>query len=366
VKNGFPLSAACQYYLRYSGIPIFGTNDDSYRALHHQNGSLKAAGEIIHVPHLADSLELIAEHGAQEFYSGTLARKITDYLGERDGSLTRADLANYAAIVRDSLQIRMADWTISTNPPPAIGGAVLAAMLSELDRHPIDKWSNRSTGQLLNVYRAVLGYRRDCLDFSRDLAADVNKLLALTRNGALMQSASTVHTSATDGHGLACAITASSGYGSGEMPIGTGLWLNNCLGEIDLNRHGLSAGPAGERLLSNMAPTTARNGSRALAIGTPGASRITTALCQTLVNFVHQGMSLADAVEHPRVHLEYCGDREKISFERGMPVAPGIEAECFEELNMYFGGVGAVLFDGDNGFRVAADPRRVGGVFVLD
>jgi gamma-glutamyltranspeptidase/glutathione hydrolase len=149
------------------------------------------------------------------------------------------------------------------------------------------------------------------------------------------------------------------------MPAGTGLWLNNCLGELELNRRGLLAGPPGARLPSNMAPTVARNSQRVLAAGSPGADRITTALHQFLTGFAMMNMSLAEAVEHPRLHLEVRGPEPVIAFEPGLdlPDTPfGLRA--FPQKGMYFGGVAAALFDPASGFQVAADPRRAGGTCI--
>ena len=80
---------------------------------------------------------------------------------------------------------------------------------------------------------------------------------------ALRGSSSTAHISAVDDDGNACAITMSSGYGAGLCIPGTGILLNNSLGEVELNRHGLHALPPGTRLASNMAPTTGRAAGRA-------------------------------------------------------------------------------------------------------
>jgi gamma-glutamyltranspeptidase/glutathione hydrolase len=178
-------------------------------------------------------------------------------------------------------------------------------------------------------------------------------------------SASTVHTSVVDDSGLACAITASSGYGAGEMPPGTGLWLNNCLGELELNRKGLDAGPPGVRLPSNMAPGVARSDKQLVAIGSPGADRITTALHQFLINFIQIGLPLKEAVAHPRAHLEISDEGLNLAVEPGLELPElGIPVTRYPEIGMYFGGVGAALFDTRSGFEVAADPRREGGTFV--
>jgi gamma-glutamyltranspeptidase/glutathione hydrolase len=131
-------------------------------------------------------------------------------------------------------------------------------MLLAFDRHPVSRWDDASLRFLLQVQQTALSYRKRELDLSEDVPRDTARLIELARTGELLSqwsSGSTVHTSVVDNHGLACAITASSGYGSGEMPAGTGLWLNNCLGELELNRKGFAAGPPGKRLPSNMAPS---------------------------------------------------------------------------------------------------------------
>jgi gamma-glutamyltranspeptidase/glutathione hydrolase len=134
------------------------------------------------------------------------------------------------------------------------------------------------------------------------------------------------------GDHLACAITASSGYGSGDMPNGTGLWLNNCLGELELNQFGLAATPPGRRLPSNMAPSVARSTEAVLAIGSPGADRITTALHQFFVNFAQLGLDLNDAVAHPRMHLKLVGDESTLAVEPGLDIpAIDIDITRYEE-----------------------------------
>jgi len=98
------------------------------------------------------------------------------------------------------------------------------------------------------------------------------------------RSPSTVHTSAVDDTGLACSITVSAGYGSGAVIPGYGFGLNNSLGELELTTEGLHALPTGQRLLSNMAPTVGRsNDGEVLAIGSPGADRITSAIATVLL-----------------------------------------------------------------------------------
>ncbi len=366
--DGFPLPAACHYYLCYSDPVIFGRSADARRALHDGGGALLAPGAAVVVPYLAESLAAIASGGARVFYEGELAGAITDHVLDGGGALTRADLAQYAAVERPALTAELHGWQIATNPPPAIGGAVLAAMLLACADLPSPRWDRASLERLIRVQRACLDYRQRRFDAGTDPGLAAQGLIAKARDGRLLgrwTSASTVHTSAVDDAGLACSITASSGYGSGEMPAGTGLWLNNGLGEIELMGDGRAAGAPGTRLPSNMAPSVARRADAVLAIGSPGADRITSAIHQVLVNALELGMPLADAISHPRLHVDTSGTSDRLVAEPGLDIPDtDLPLTEFPGLNMYFGGVGAALADGAGGFDVASDPRREGGTAV--
>ena len=368
VRSGFPLPAACHYYLGYSGELIFSRSEDGYAALHDQGGMLHDRGSPIHVPHLANSLAAIADRGAAVFYTGELAEAISSHVRKGGGALTMDDLAAYEAIERPALVADIDDWHIATNPPPAVGGAVLTAMLLACgDLHASD-WDSRSLDRLIRVQRACLDFRRDRLDVAEDVGSEAAGLIRAAKRGQLLSqwsSSSTVHTSAVDDAGFGCAVTASSGYGSGEMPDGTGLWLNNGLGEIELNRRDVDAREPGERLPSNMSPTVARSTDGVMAIGSPGADRITTAMHQVLVNALQFGMSLQEAIAHPRVHVDTSGDADRLCAEPGLDMpALDLPLHAFSDINMYFGGVSVASFDRNSGFDVAADPRREGGVFL--
>ena len=367
-RQGFPLSSACHHYLQYSAEPIFSRSTDGYRALHDSEGNLLPAGSPIIVPHLANSLEQISAEGSRTYYKGDLAKRITGHVQENGGLLTADDMKRYEPVVRDALKVDIGGWTVATNPSPAVGGAVLAAMLLAFRETDFARWNTDALLHLINVQNAALRFRTDVLDVSDDVARDIDTLLAEVQSGNLVSryaSASTVHTSAVDEHGLGCAITASSGYGSGEMPDGTGLWLNNCMGELELNRDGLDAGPVGARLPSNMAPSVARSGNAVLAVGSPGADRITTALHQFLINFVQMGMSLEDSVSQSRMHLEVRGPEPVLAIEPGLDLPEvSIKINPYPEKGMYFGGVGVALHDPEHGFGVAADPRREGGTYT--
>ncbi|MCG8369063.1 MAG: gamma-glutamyltransferase family protein [Proteobacteria bacterium] len=369
-RNGFPLSGACRYYLGYSGDVIFGRSEDGYRALHRDDGSLIDAGDTVHIPQLADSLQAIADDGARVFYEGEIAQAIADHCRAGEGMLTLEDLTSYRAVTRAPLMTAIGDWRLASNPPPAVGGSMLTAMLLACADLDIARWDAASLRRLIRSQRACLDFRQRHLDLADDVGAEAAKLVAMAHNGSLLTrwtSASTVHTSVVDDSGNGCAVTASSGYGSGEMPAGTGLWLNNCLGEIELNRRGLDAGPSGERLPSNMAPSVARREGAVLAVGSPGADRITTALQQFLINYTQLGLPLSEAISHPRVHVDTSGEFAQLMAEPGLDLPEvDLPVTVFPQIIMYFGGVGAAVYDDRAGFDVAADPRREGGVFNPD
>jgi gamma-glutamyltranspeptidase/glutathione hydrolase len=306
--------------------------------------------------------------GAADFYTGELGRAMARFVQQHGGRLSETDLAHYEVVQRSSLVSRVGDWEIATNPPPAIGGAALSAMLQLMSRSGARVWDQEGLNRLIDVQRAVLGYRRARLDLSDDLDADTEYLLRAAGAGdldPLVEAGSTCHTSAVDSDGLACSITMSAGYGAGEMPPGTGVWLNNCVGELELNKRGMEPGPPGDRLPSNMAPTTGvSTAGEVLAIGSPGADRITTAILQTLINRLQLGMSLADAVRHPRLHIEFTGQEYRVACEAGLEVSADQPTRQFPGLSMFFGGVGAVSWTPACGFEVAADPRRTGGTWA--
>lgn len=362
-RTGFHLGAAAASYLVLTMDNIFGWDPETYAALTNDRGEMYVAGDRITLPELADTLELIAQRGWREAYTGEIGRALAADQAARGGLITEEDLAAYEAVVRTPLRLSAGEWDIATNPPPSVGGPMLAVMLGELVARGGMTWTD-----VIEVQRHVLTYRTDVHDFSANLEDDGYRMLEeVQRYGlaALPTSSSTAHVSAVDSDGTACAITASSGYGSGATVPGTGLVLNNCLGEPELNRLGLHALPPGTRLASNMAPSTGRSADgRTMAIGTPGADRITTALMQVLARHCLLGVEIGEAIERTRAHVRVVrGEATRVDYERDPALAaaiaelglPGMEHENHA---MYFGGVGAALRSSTGVLSAAGDPRR--------
>ncbi|MEO1582262.1 MAG: gamma-glutamyltransferase [Pseudomonadota bacterium] len=364
-REGFPLPKACRYYLEYSGTSVFGRSDIGFSALHPDGERLAQAGERIVVEGLANTLETLADEGVASFYRGDIGRAIVQHVQAHGGYMTPQDLESFSPVVYPASEYQVGEWALALPPPPSIGGSVLGAMLQLVARgiDPVE-----------SMYRC-LRYRREHMDFAEDLPAATEALLDSTLEHELARfaSANTVHTSAADTDGLACAITASAGYGCGEIPDGTGLWLNNCLGEIELNRRGFGARPAGATLPTNMAPAAARFEQDTLAIGTPGADRITSAMLQTLSAFMVGGASLVDAIAAPRWHVEMTLEPDTTGYTAILHTEPGVRAAApsgalehtHSAAGMYFGGVSAAQTNSRSLSAVAvADPRRVGGTTI--
>lgn len=369
-RNGFPLSRASHTWLGYSHREIFGWQPESAAVIHDRHGELLPPGSIIHVPGLADSLAELARDGPASFYAGRLGRAIASCVDAGGGLLGEADRLAYRALRCRPVSCELDGWTVALPAPPAVGGTVLAAMLARLGDRLGHSWTAEAVAALAVAQREVFEY----LEGQAPGEAPEAWLAALlgwarTGPGATVghRSPSTVHVSAVDAQGLACAITASSGYGSGVLVPGAGIWLNNCLGELELNPQGFHALAPGERMVSNMAPAVARRPDGAvLALGSPGAERITTALLQVLLNFVRLGRSLEEALAAPRLHVERGPDGWRAAVEPGLPLER-LDMPCreFDALSMFFGGAGAVLHDAAGELTAAADPRRQGAALVM-
>jgi gamma-glutamyltranspeptidase/glutathione hydrolase len=176
----------------------------------------------------------------------------------------------------------------------------------------------------------------------------------------------TTHLSVLDADGRACSVTCTNGEGAGVVVPGTGIHLNNIMGEEDLSPLGFFHAPPGLRMPSMMAPTVVLgvDGEVELAVGSAGSSRIRSAILQTIVGVVDRRLRAEEAILAPRVHVE----SGVVYAEPGIDVGPlraaGRQVVPFRARNLYFGGVQAVERDPRTGeVTGAGDPRR-GGVAV--
>jgi gamma-glutamyltranspeptidase/glutathione hydrolase len=349
----FPRTSA--YYVTATWNEIWAGFEPA-RALFAPAGALLREGELLVQAELAETLEMVARQGPDVFYSGEVAQAITDTLQKEGGFLSVADLSNYEVQVREPIVAEAFRWMVASNPPPAVGGAVLThilALLAETDlTDPVARLS-----AIVEAQRAAAGYRSERYVDPGDVAGALKE--ALDRLQRAGESGSTTHASAAGSDGYVCSLTESSGYCSGVI-VG-GVLLNNTLGEEELNPLGLHRLPPGSRCHSNMAPTIATGDGRIVGIGSPGAGRICGAIAQTLVRLAVDGDSLAEAVAAPRAHLDLRPKGERLCYEPGLPGEElGYVTRPYDAPHMFFGGVQVASVDDNGNVDAAHDPRRSG------
>jgi gamma-glutamyltranspeptidase / glutathione hydrolase len=350
-RKGVALNAQQAYIAKILGDLLCSTKQCA--SLWSPGGRALREGDVLRDPDLAEAIERLAAQGPAPFYTGEIAAAVCDLLAPLGGSIDPEQLAAYEAIEREPLSIAFRDREVLTNPPPAAGGALLAYALVQLDRAGPGPPSVR---QLIDAMEAAQSQRTP--EFMEGLGEP--GFLQRFRSSRL---GATTHISVIDEQGMACGVTCTNGEGSGIVVPGTGIHLNNVMGEQDLSPLGFHRHPAGRRMPSMMAPTVVRRGGEVeLVLGSAGSNRIRSALLQTILGVVDGDLSVAEAVGAPRAHVE----DGVIYHEPGIDMR-GVGGEdreivCFHDLNLFFGGVQAVRRR-EGAISGAGDPRR-GGVAV--
>jgi gamma-glutamyltranspeptidase/glutathione hydrolase len=308
------------------------------RELYAPEGRTLREGDAFRFPDLAEALERFGAEGAEPFYRGEVAAALSEFTVEGGGTLGRSDLAGYEALERVPIRVSFRGAEVLTNPPPSAGGTLIAHSLGLLEQ----LGERSGPEQLVTAMKVTNDARADLLG-------------------------STTHISVLDGEGMCASVTCSNGSGSGVLVPGTGVILNNMLGEEDLNPGGFHRIEPGRRVPSMMAPTVVlRDGEIELGLGSAGSNRIRSAILQTIVRALEEGVGAGEAVRAPRLHFEAGivqaepGIDEAALLrleERGVPVARR------PEINLFFGGVQAVAKDPATGaLSGGGDPRRGGAV----
>jgi gamma-glutamyltranspeptidase / glutathione hydrolase len=288
-----------------------------------KDGTVLSGGSHIFHPGLETALRVLADEGADAFYTGPIGEATAAAVGDQ-GHLTATDLAAYRVLESEPRRAPFLDMEVLAR------GDDLDDLLGTLELLEVDS---------------------DPPTMARLL---VRALRAQPRRG------DTTAVAVCDADGNACAVTTSLGLSSGVWLAGYGIHLNSMMGEGELLRHEL---PAGSRMSSMMSPLIAiRDGLPAVLAGAAGGSRIRSALLQVLVNLAVHGMPLQDAVNAPRlnpvpgkVHVEPGMSPEVLSALRELDQVVEWPAP-----DSYFGGVSAIGVGGP-----AGDPRRGGDVRVL-
>ena len=324
---------------------------NSAKAFSRSDGTPLLEGDRLVQSDLAATLSAIAEQGPRGFYEGPVAERLAKAVRDGGGIMTADDLKSYQAVVRSPVRGSYRSYDIVSMPLPSSGGTVLLQSLNILEGFPMP---DIKQGSATSLHLMVEAMKRAYADRARYLGdpafvnAPVNVLI--TKEYAARQRAgidlaratpaadvlavspregsNTTHYSVVDsgGNAVSNTYTLNFPYGVGLVAEGTGVLLNNELDDFTAapgasNAFGLVGfeanlpGP-GKRPLSSMSPTIVlKDGKPILVTGTPGGSRIISAVLQVVVDVLDYNMDVAAAVAAPRVHHQWMPDEVRV--ERG-------------------------------------------------
>jgi len=339
-------------------------------AIYAPDGRLLGEGDTVRLPELGDLLDRLGAEGPAFLYRGDTAAAVSDWVLQRGGMLSREDLRSYEVIEREPARVTYRGREVLTNPPPSSGGILIAdalGILERLDQPPgpyvlaeVIASTNRARDEEFLKGLATEGF------LERFLARKALDSVATELRSTL---GNTTHISVMDADGACASVTCSNGSCSGAVVPGTGVHLNNMLGEQDLNPLGFHQHPPGARVPSMMAPTVVlREGRPEIAIGSAGSNRIRSAILQTVIGVVDRGLPAQDAVSAARIHVE----DNQLDAEPGVDKAAlerleeaGWTVRLWSEQNLFFGGAQAVARNPESGLLTGGgDPRR-GGVATV-
>jgi len=376
-------------------------------------GEPPAPGTVVRLPDLAATLEAYAERGPASITSGSLAQRIETASRSHGGILTAADLTAYRPLWRDPLRTRAFGWEIAAMPLPSSGGLIVAESCALLERTGWRSLPPRGADRdhlLVEAWRRAYADRfvlgdpetsragpRQLLDpaWIETRSSGIDRSRATpslevrpwpgsdpVRLGtARREPAETTHLSVVDGSGdmVALTTTLNGWFGCGLMVPGAGFLLNNEMDDFTTapglpNAYGLVQGDAnavrpGKRMLSSMNPMIAWRDDEAIALGSPGGSRIPTATLQVLLALIVDREPLRQAVERPRFHHQWLPDQ--IIAEEGA-FMPEVAAElarrghAIKPASWRIGEVDVVRRRAGGDVESVADRRGPGGAGVTE
>jgi gamma-glutamyltranspeptidase/glutathione hydrolase len=346
------------------------TSSEYGREIFMINGRYAGKSDRLFNPHLKTFFEGLADR-RRDIYSGEIAEAFSKEMQENNGLVTLDDIKSYTVVEREPLRVKYRDREILTNPPPSLGGIKLALSLHLLEHMDLAGLSNSE-----EFYVALVEVMKEMYTFNplingkpltypfKDpvLSTLVETFIKNVSGKTSMSTRGTTHISVIDNDGNAMSMTISNGSGSGSFIPGTGIMLNNMMGEDDLHPDGFFTSPPGQRVSSMMLPTMImKDGKVDCVMGSGGSKRIRTAILQAIINIVDMNYTLEKAVESSRVHFE----DDVVHVEPDLPekiiasLRKHYNVNQWSEKNMYFGGVHCV----NSKMQGWGDSRR-GGSFM--
>lgn len=404
------------FVLDQGDIDMFWTATEDFKkdaasaAIFLNRGQPFQVGEKIVQKDLAKTLRLISDKGEDGFYKGPVGAAIVASSQAGHGILTQADLDQYKTRELKPVECTYRGYGVVSAPPPSSGGVVICEILNILEGYPMKELGFRSAEAVQyqieamrhaymdrNSYLGDPDFVKNPLDrlLDKNYAAQIRAVISPTHAGVSKdikpgvpphEGSNTTHYSIVDkwGNAVSVTYTLNDWFGAKVTAAKTGVLMNDEMDDFTSkvgvpNMYGLVQGEAnsiapGKRPLSSMAPTiVTRDGKTVLVIGTPGGSRIITAVENTIVNLIDYGMNVQEAVDAPRFHQQWLPDLTNL--ER-FALSPDTQ-KILEGYGQKFGPpqpanhvaailVGAPTLDGkpvgNNHFYGANDPRRNSGL----
>ena len=385
-------------------VPFSGAfSEPNVRSIWMPDGKMPRAGERIVQANLANSLQAISDGGTAAFYQGSIAHAIVEASNANGGILAMRDFAAYTVDESSPLQCEYHGLTVISAPPPSSGGVTLCQILNIISPFPLADWgwhSVRETHYVIEAERRAYADRNAYLGdpafvnnpiaqllspgYTAQLRAQIDPQRATPSSQVkpelhidVHENGQTTHYSIVDSAGNAVAVTytINDWFGSSVIAGNTGFFLNDEMDDFTSkpgvpNGFGLVQGAMndiapGKRPLSSMAPTIVlRDGKLAMVTGSPGGSRIITIALETILNVFDFGMSAQEAVDAPRMHMQWLPD--EIQYEPNAftdPVMAALRGDgyAFTEIP-FWGSAQAIVVDARNGtLQGGTDRRRPAG-----
>ncbi len=319
-------------------------------------------GARLRNPEMADVLEALARD--PRTLDALHAQLAAEFGPARGGLITEADLAGLRPTEHTPIRLHHSDWSLSTMPGPSTGGVLVALGLRLMhDTAGVGFLSPAHVRAAVDVQRRLHEIRGAGLDERVRDPEFVSRLLTAPPEAPPAPEpesplGSTTQISTLDAEGGAVSITLTNGEGCGYLLSGTGIQVNNLMGEDDIHPRGFHLDPPGYALTTMMAPTIARHRrGDLLVMGSGGSNRLRNAIMLTLSHIIDHGRSVRAAVDAPRMHLEVASDGYHLAYER-----PALTAEAASALEQAW--PGAAAFGGPNMFFGGVHTAtRIGGVF---
>ncbi|OUR84287.1 gamma-glutamyltransferase [Cycloclasticus sp. 46_120_T64] len=397
-KNGFLVNEHYRRLARFR-LPVLASSEPA-RSIFLREGLVPELGTRISQQDLAASLESLARDGFSGFYRGELADKLVSGVQQAGGIWDKQDLANYKVKEREPVVIDYNGMRIISAALPSSGGLVLSIALNIIEQYDLAAMDEATRVHLVveamrRAYQARAQYMGDAdfvsvpteklsqKSYAWTLADNLNLKAAMPSQQLTGLNASeghdTTHFSVLDKAGNRVAATLSINYpfGSGFVPPGTGVLLNDEMDDFSIkpgtpNVYGLVGGLANaiqpnKRMLSSMSPTFIETEGSVGLLGTPGGSRIISMLLLAILE-AEKGAQASSWVALPRYHHQYLPD--VIQHEPGAlsdELKAGLIAKghLLESVGRTYGNMHAILWDKENGrVTAASDPRGKGMALV--